>query len=76
MVSSAPIGSGPLLAAGPELLAALERVAEMTQPGTEAHEVATGAIEQFREREGMIIADLQPAEVTPARRLRVVGVAS
>jgi len=29
MASSVPAGSGPLLAAGPELLAALQRVAEL-----------------------------------------------
>lgn len=78
MVSGVPIGSGPLLAAGPELIEALERLAGVTTPGTEAHEIATGAIEAFREREAMVLADWRPQPIPTARRpqLRIAGVAT
>ena len=73
IVSNVPANCGPLLAAGPTLLAALERVATQTTPGSPAHETAINAIESFREREGMALADWNP--LTPAPRLRIVGVA-
>jgi hypothetical protein len=78
ITSNVPIGSGPLLAAGPELLAALEHVAEVTTPGTEAHELATRVIESFREGEAMVLVDWRPEPIPPARRrqLRIAGVAT
>lgn len=78
ITSSVPIGSGPLLSAGPELLAALEGVAVLTTPGTKAHELATDAIEAFREREAMVLADWRPEPLPAAQpaRLRIVGVAT
>jgi hypothetical protein len=45
----------------------------LSEPGTPAHELAVGAIESFREREGMILADWRPYQLAP--RLRVVGIA-
>ena len=74
IVSSVPAECGPLLAAGPQLLETLDRIAAATEPGTPAHELAVGAVESFREREGMILADWRPYQ--PAPRLRVVGVAT
>ncbi|MEJ7669037.1 MAG: hypothetical protein WKH97_09955 [Casimicrobiaceae bacterium] len=77
MALSVPIGSGPLLAAGPELLAALQRVVELAPVGSPAHDVAVNALEHFAEREGMTLADWQPATAPPARpRLRIAGVAT
>jgi hypothetical protein len=32
-------------------VAALERIATLTEPGTPAHEIAVSAVETFRERE-------------------------
>ena len=75
MASSVPIGSGPLLAAGPELLTALQRVAELAPAGSPAHTVAVDALEQFAEREGMTLADWQPL-TAPRPRLRIAGVAT
>ena len=67
----------PLLAAGPELLEALERVAESITPGTAAHATASGAIERFREREAMILVSWKPEPPAPAPpQLRIVGVAA
>ena len=74
IVSSVPAEYGPLLAAGPQLLETLDRIATATEPGTPAHELAVGAVESFREREGMILADWRPYQ--PAPWLRVVGAAS
>ncbi len=74
IVSSVPAECGPLLAAGPQLLVTLDRIAAATEPGTPAHELAVGAVESFREREGMILADWGPYQPTP--RLQIVGVAS
>jgi len=78
MASSVPIGAGPLLAAGPELLAALQRVAELVPVGSPAHNVAVNALEQFAEREGMTLADWQPVTTHPhpLRQLRIAGVAT
>jgi len=79
MASSVPIGAGPLLAAGPELLAALRRVADLAPVGSPAHTVAVDALEQFAEREGMTLADWQPATTQPQplrRQLRIAGVAT
>jgi hypothetical protein len=67
IVSNVPIGCGPLLAAGPELLNALERIAALTAPGTEAHEAATEAIESFREREAMVLVDWRPEPAAASR---------
>jgi len=77
MASSVPIGAGPLLAAGPELLTALQRVTELVPIGSPAHTVAVDALEQFFDREGMTLADWLPFTAPPAQpRLRVVGVAT
>ena len=77
MASSVPIGAGPLLAAGPELLAALQRVAELVPAGSPAHNVAVDALEQFAEREGMTLADWQPVTAPAVRpQLRIAGVAT
>ncbi len=79
MATSVPIGSGPLLAAGPELLTALQRIAELAPVGSPVHDVAINAMEQFAEREGMTLADWQPATMhsEPLRpRLRIAGVAT
>ena len=75
IASSVPAGCGPLLAAGPELLAALARVAQLTPAGSPAHEVAVDAFERFGEGEGIALADWKPAT---GRRVapRIVGVAS
>jgi hypothetical protein len=62
-----------LLAAAPQLLETLDRIAALTEPDTPAHELAVGAVESFREREGMILADWRPYQ--PAPRWRIVGVA-
>ena len=67
IASSVPIGSGPLLAAGPELLTALQRVAELVPEGLPAHNVAVDALERFAEREGMTLADWQPATTHQSR---------
>ena len=74
IVSSVPAECGPLLAAGPSLLIALDKVAAQTEPGSPAHETAVNAIELFREREGMVLVDWNPQ--TPAPKLRIVGVAT
>ena len=77
MASRVPIGSGPLLAAGPELLAALQRVAKLVPLGSPAHTVAVDAVEQFAEREGMTLADWQPVTAPAVRpQLRIAGVAT
>jgi len=77
MACNVPIGAGPLLAAGPELLAALQRVAELAPEGSPAHNVAVDALEQFAEQEGMTLADWQPALAPqPRPQLRIVGVAT
>ncbi len=75
MAANLPLGSGPLLAAGPELLVALQRVAELAPAGSPAHNVAVDALEQFAEREGMTLADWQPV-AGPPLRLRIAGIAS
>ena len=75
MASSVPIGSGPLLAAGPELLTALARIAALVPAGSPAHNVAVDALEQFAEREGMMLADWHPV-TAPRPRLRIAGVAT
>src|SRR5438045_2030951 len=64
IVGHAPIGCGPLLAAAPELLQALERVAQ-SETLAAARETATAAIETFVEREAMILADWKPDEEAP-----------
>ena len=76
MASSVPIGSGPLLAAGPELPAALQHVAELAPAGSPAHNVAVDALEQFAEREGITLADWQPVTHSEPPRLRIAGVAT
>ena len=77
IASSVPIGSGPLLAAGPELLTALQRVAELVPVGSPAHNVAVNALERFAEQEGITLADWQPAlALQPRPQLRIVGVAT
>jgi len=75
MASNVPIGSGRLLAAGPELLTALQRVAELAPVGSPAHDVASNAVEQFAEREGMTLGDWQPITTAPLR-LHIAGVAT
>jgi hypothetical protein len=74
IVSSVPAECGPLLAAGPQLLETLDRIAAATEPGTVPHELAVGAVESFREGEGIILADWRPYQ--PASPLRIVGVAA
>ena len=74
IVSNVRADCGPLLAAGPTLLAALETIATLTAPGSPVHELALGTVESYREREGMALVDWKPN--TPAPRLRIVGVAS
>src|SRR6476619_4203922 len=74
IVSNVPANCGPLLAAGPALVAALERVATQTEPGSPAHETAVNAMESFREREAMTLVDWNP--LAPAPQLRIVGVAT
>jgi hypothetical protein len=55
-----PVGCGPMLAAGPELLEALRRVAELTPAGSPANEVVVNALERFGESEGRVLADWKP----------------
>src|SRR6185369_15062558 len=74
IVSNVPANCGPLLAAGPALVAALERIATLTEPGSPAHETAVNAVETFREREATTLADWNPP--APARGLHIVGVAT
>lgn len=74
ITSNIPAECGPLLAAGPSLLVALDKITTQTEPGSPAHETAVRAIESFREREGMTLVDWNP--LTPAPRLRIVGVAT
>lgn len=74
IVSSVPASCGPLLAAGPSLLVALERIAAAASPRSAVHELATGALETFREREGITLADWRAH--APAPRLRIAGVAT
>ena len=64
-----------MLAAGPELLEALRRVAELTQAGSPANEVAVNAIERFGECEGTILADWKPGAAARQPKLRIAGVA-
>ena len=71
-----PAGCGPLLAAGPDFLAALRRVADLTPSGSAAHEVAVDAIERFGEAEGIALADWRPAAAPRRPALRIVGVAT
>jgi len=74
IVANVPSNCGPLLAAAPTLIVALERIATLTDPGSPAHEAAVGALESFREREGITLVDWNaPA---PARKLRIIGVAT
>lgn len=74
IVSSVPASCGPLLAAGPSLLITLQRIAAAAPAGTEAHELAMGAVEAFREREGITLADWRAHGLPP--RLRIAGVAT
>ena len=74
IVSSVPAECGPLLAAGPSLLLALDKITAQTEPGSAAHETAVNAVESFREREAMMLVDWNPQP--PAPRLRIVGVAT
>src|SRR5579862_921259 len=69
IVSSVSAECGSLLAAGPQLLETLDRIAAATELGSPAHELAVGAVESFREREGMILADWQPYQLAPRLRL-------
>ena len=73
---SVPIGCGPMLAAGPELLDALRRVAELTPAGSTANEVAVNAIERFGECEGRVLADWIPGAAARRPKLRIAGVAA
>ncbi len=73
LASHVPIDCGPLLAAGPTLLAALHRVARVAEPGSAARDIAIGAIEDHHERAGIAL-DL-PVDVQAGRGLRIVGVA-
>ena len=76
VATSSPIVmiAGRLLAAGPQLLMALERVANVDRTwARRAHGIALNAVESFREREAMVLVDWNPS--TPAPRLRIVGVA-
>lgn len=71
IVSHAPVECGPMLAAGPTLLAALERVVDLAPPESPAHEAAAAAIEAHHERVAITMVEWSPA---PMRRgLRVVG---
>ena len=74
IVSQVPVSCGPMLAAGPTLLIALERIARMTKPGSMVHEVALQAVECHRERDAII---LQEEKILPraARQLRIAGIA-
>jgi hypothetical protein len=53
---------------------ALDKIATLTMPGTAAHEVAFDAVEVYRERERMVLADWRPYQLAP--QLRIVGVAT
>ena len=66
-----PANCGPLLAAGPALVAALERIASITPLDSPAHEIAVSAVESFREREAITLADWNPRALV--RELRIVG---
>jgi hypothetical protein len=68
IASSVNVQAGPLMAAGPALLLALTRIAGIEGEG---REVAQRAIEDFGEREAMILADWDPHRSRP--RLRIVG---
>src|SRR4051812_3533276 len=74
LASNVPAPCGPLMAAAPELLIALERVVDVAPSGSPAHEVAITAVERFREQEGMALADWRYQSSPP--RLRIVGTAS
>lgn len=63
--------SGPLMAAAPLLLRALDRFAALTRSDSPVHELAVEAIEKFREREGILFADWRPDRSAP--QLRTVG---
>ena len=73
IVSNVPVNCGPLLAAGPTLVAVLERISTLTEPGTPAHETAVNAVESFHEREAITLADWNPPAAV--RGLRIVGTA-
>lgn len=63
--------NGPMIAASPALLHALTLIAAIDGP---AQAIAQTAIEDFSEREGMMLADWDPHRPRP--RLRIVGEAS
>jgi len=75
IVNNVPLDCGPLLAAGPSLLIALERIVRMTQPGSIVHEVALQAVENHRERDAMTLQE-ERIIPRPAPRLRIAGIAS
>lgn len=76
MACNVPIGAGPLLAAGPDLLAALEKVVDLATLGSPAHTIAVDALEQFTEREAMMLGDWRPGTSPRPRTLRIAGVAT
>ena len=51
----------------------LERIATASAPGNHLHELATRAVEAFREREGIALADGRAHARPP--RLRIAGIA-
>jgi len=66
-----------VLAAGPELLAALQRVEQLAPAGSDAHAVAVDTLERFAQWEGKTLADWQPPVATlQPRTLRIAGVAT
>jgi hypothetical protein len=76
IASCVPAGCGPMLAAGPELLDALRRVADMVPTGSAAYEAVVNALERFGEREGAVLADWKPTTASTRRpTLRIAGVA-
>lgn len=68
IASSVVANDGPLMAAAPTLLHALKRIAAIEGP---AQEIAARAIEDFGEREGVVLSDWNPDRPRP--RLRIVG---
>ena len=47
IASYVPVRCGPLLAAGPTLLQRMNDIARVTEPGTEAHDIAADALLQW-----------------------------
>src|SRR3954447_1811872 len=68
LATHVPTRSGALLAAGPSLLAVVERIANLAED-TEARRIAIRALTRFRGREAEAIQDADDSYYGPSRSL-------